>query len=158
MRRRGNRIKALAHLPTQGSQRPEGRCLLLSCPALHAAGADFRISRESSPPWGCSMHPVLVLSATDPCFQLCPRAQGLATLDEKYGASKLKCSLEVLINKGNQRLRESERFPRPSFCQRQSLVSRSSGQSPSDPQTAGRRLHHGTWGKGTAHAFPLARA
>lgn len=67
-------------------------------------------------PLGPEQKSCLVLPQTHPCFQLCPpgpkhRPQG--TLEEKYGASRLKSSLEIIksnlcIHREKLRLRERE--------------------------------------------------
>lgn len=66
--------------------------------------------------------PVLVLSETGPCFQLCPPGpkDWPPSGEIRGGASTLKCSLLAVIYREKLRLRERERVLWPSFCKRQS--------------------------------------
>lgn len=69
-------------------------------------------------PGGWSINSVPVLSQTDPGSQLGPpqpKGRPRGTLEEKYGTSKVKCSLDIITYKEKRRLREDEQFPWPSL-------------------------------------------
>lgn len=99
-------------------------------------------------PQGLQHKSCLVLPQTHPCSQLCPpgpkdRPQG--TLEEKYGASKLRRSLEIIksnpcIHREKLRLRGSELIPRAEQRSPETL----SSVRPFHPQAAGRHLCSGT--------------
>lgn len=96
----------------------------------------FRFTMSPGAPGRPEHTSCLVLPQTQTCSQLCPpgpKDRPQSTLEEKYGASKLKCSLAIKFNpcihREKLRLRDSQR----PVCNGQSWVSRNSVQRLSLP-------------------------
>lgn len=99
----------------RGCQRPEGTCSLLSPPAL----LTLQVHHEPRCPGGAGAY-ILPGPASDtallPTLPSWAQRQTQGTLEEKYGVSKLKCSLAIksnpCIHREKLRLRESDWIPR----------------------------------------------